>query len=121
MREALFVKQNKPKWNQYESAATSNPDEIAERFITISDDLAYAKTFYPQSKTTIYLNGLAANFHQRIYKNKKEKTNRFIYFWQYELPLLFKVYQKQLMFSFIFFSIFFLIGLLLLLSLLCSG
>ena len=112
MREALFVKQNKPKWNQYESAATSNPDEIAERFITISDDLAYAKTFYPQSKTTIYLNGLAANFHQRIYKNKKEKTNRFIYFWQYELPLLFKVYQKQLMFSFIFFSIFFLIGLL---------
>lgn len=112
MREALFVKQNKPIWNQYENTATSNPDEIAERFITISDDLAYSKTFYPQSKTTVYLNGLAANFHQRIYKNKKEKTNRFVYFWQYELPLLFKEYHKQILFSFIFFSVFFLIGIL---------
>jgi uncharacterized membrane protein SpoIIM required for sporulation len=112
MREALFVKQNKPIWNQYENTATSNPDEIAERFITISDDLAYSKTFYPQSKTTVYLNGLAANFHQRIYKNKKEKINRFVYFWQYELPLLFKEYHKQILFSFIFFSVFFLIGIL---------
>ena len=112
MREALFVKQNKPKWNQYETATSSNPDEIAERFITISDDLAYSKTFYPKSKTTVYLNGLAAKFHQSIYKNKKEKTNRIVYFWQYELPLLFKEHHKQILFSFIFFSIFFLIGIL---------
>ena len=112
MREALFVKQNKPKWNQYETATSSNPDEIAERFITISDDLAYSKTFYPKSNTTVYLNGLAAKFHQSIYKNKKEKTNRIVYFWQYELPLLFKEHHKQILFSFIFFSIFFLIGIL---------
>ena len=55
---------------------TRDPDEIAERFIAITDDLAYAKTFFPKSKTTVYLNTLAAGFHQSIYKNKKENTNR---------------------------------------------
>lgn len=105
MREALFVKQNSGKWKSYEQLQTSNPDEIAERFIDITNDLAYAKTFYPTSKTTAYLNGLAAVLHQSIYKNKKENTNRFANFWKFELPLLFYTYRKQLLYSLIFFSI----------------
>jgi uncharacterized membrane protein SpoIIM required for sporulation len=110
MREALFVKQNSAKWKDYESNPAHDPDELAERFVIITDDLAYANTFYPKSKTTLYLNGLAAGFHQSIYKNKKEKTNRFLFFWQFELPLLFKNYHNQILYSFIFFMIFFLIG-----------
>jgi len=112
MREPLFVKQNIKKWEDFENVPTSNPDELANRFIQITDDLAYAKTFYPKSKTTEYLNGLAATLHQSIYKNKTEKGNRFITFWKYELPLLFKEYQKQLLYSFIFFVIFTLVGIL---------
>src|SRR6185503_15212610 len=112
MREPLFVKQNIKKWEDFENVPTSNPDELANRFIQITDDLAYAKTFYPKSKTTEYLNGLAATLHQSIYKNKTEKGNRFITFWKYELPLLFKEYQKQLLYSFIFFSVFTLMGIL---------
>src|SRR5882757_7603960 len=112
MREALFVKQNSAKWKEYETTPSHDPDELAERFIIITDDLAYAKTFYPKSRTTIYLNGLAAGFHQSIYKNKKEKANRFVYFWQFELPLLFIKYRSQLLYSFIFFTAFFLIGIL---------
>jgi uncharacterized membrane protein SpoIIM required for sporulation len=110
MREPLFVKQNSEKWKSFEKSPTNDPDELADRFIQITDDLAYAKTFYPKSKTTAYLNGLAANLHQSIYKNKTEKSNRFITFWKYELPLLFKTYQKQLLYSFIFFIIFCFIG-----------
>jgi uncharacterized membrane protein SpoIIM required for sporulation len=110
MREALFVKQNSAKWKEYENVPTNDPDELAERFIVITDDLAYSKTFYPKSKTTLYLNGIAANFHQSIYKNKKEKTNRFVFFWQFELPLLFKRYHHQILYSFLFFIAFFLIG-----------
>jgi uncharacterized membrane protein SpoIIM required for sporulation len=112
MREPFFVKQNAEKWSQFEQSATNDPDEIAERFIKITDDLAYAKTFYPKSKTTAYLNGLAAKLHQSIYKNKSEKSNRFITYWKYELPLLFKIYQRQLLYSFIFFVIFCLMGVL---------
>lgn len=110
MREALFVKQNTAKWKHYESMQTKNPDELAESFINITDDLAYAKSFYPQSNTTKYLNALAANFHQSIYKNKKEKTNRFVEFWKYELPLLFYTYRRQLLYAFIFFIVFTLVG-----------
>jgi len=112
MREALFIKQNSAKWKEYEDTPAGNPDILAERFIIISDDLAYAKTFYPKSKTTSYLNGLAAGFHQSIYRNKKEKANRFVYFWQYELPLVFKQYHRQILYSFIFFTISFFIGVL---------
>ncbi|MBD1387022.1 stage II sporulation protein M [Mucilaginibacter rigui] len=110
MREPLFVKQNAKKWEYFEQSATNDPDELADNFIQITDDLAYAKTFYPKSKTTAYLNGLASKFHQSIYKNKSEKGNRFISFWQFELPILFKTYQKQVMYSFIFFIVFCLMG-----------
>jgi uncharacterized membrane protein SpoIIM required for sporulation len=110
MREPLFVKQNAKKWEYFEQSASTDPDELADNFIQITDDLAYAKTFYPKSKTTVYLNGLASKFHQSIYKNKSEKSNRFISFWQFELPILFKTYQKQVMYSFIFFIVFCLMG-----------
>ena len=110
MREPLFVKQNAEKWKSFEHNPTNDPDEVAERFIKITDDLAYAKTFYPQSKTTAYLNGLAAKLHQSIYKNKTEKSSRILAFWKYELPLLFKTYEKQLLYSFLFFLISCLIG-----------
>ncbi|MBS1531262.1 MAG: stage II sporulation protein M [Bacteroidetes bacterium] len=110
MREPLFVKQNAAQWKSFEQEPATDPDEIAERFIKITDDLAYAKTFYPQSKTTEYLNGLAAKLHQSIYKNKAERRNRFAEFWKIELPLLFKKYQRQLLYSFIFFVVFCLMG-----------
>jgi len=110
MREALFVKQNSEKWKSYETLQTGSSDELAKRFIDITNDLAYAKTFYPKSKTTAYLNGVAALLHQAIYKNKKEDRNRLTHFWKYELPLLFFQYRKQLLYSFIFFAIFSSIG-----------
>lgn len=110
MREALFVKQNATKWEQYENLQSPSPDELADRFIVVTDDLAYAKTFYPKSKTTAYLNGLAARLHQSIYRNKREKSNRFVTFWKYELPLLFKKQEKQLLYALLFFLTFCLMG-----------
>lgn len=110
MREALFVKQNSEKWKRYEALQTNNSDELAKRFIDITNDLAYAKTFYPQSKTTAYLNGIAATLHQAIYKNKKGDKHLFTHFWKVDLPLLFFKYRKQLLYSFLFFAVFFAIG-----------
>jgi hypothetical protein len=94
MREALFIKQNTERWKEYEKQKGIGPDELAESFISITDDLAYAKTFYPKSNTTKYLNGLASTFHQSIYKNKKEKSTRFVTFWRYELPLVFYKHRR---------------------------
>lgn len=110
MREALFIKQGTPKWKEFENIPSNDPDILAEQFIIITDDLAYAKTFYPKSNTTKYLNGLASRFHQSIYKNKKESRNRFGEYWKTELPLLFAKYHRQLLYSFIFFFVFCLMG-----------
>jgi uncharacterized membrane protein SpoIIM required for sporulation len=108
MREAQFLKQNAEKWKQYETEVYhfDNPDAFADRFIELTDDLAYARTFYPQSNTARYLNGITSLFHQKIYKNKKEKSSRVASFWQYELPYLFKQYQWQLLYAFLFFTVF---------------
>lgn len=112
MREAQFLKNNAEKWKQYEVDLHTplSTDTIASRFVEITDDLAYARTFYPESNTARYLNGLAAQFHQRIYRNKKERKGRIFSFWQYELPFLFKKYQRQFLYALLFFVLFCLMG-----------
>jgi uncharacterized membrane protein SpoIIM required for sporulation len=110
MREAAFLKQNQEKWTSYESTPVTNPDELAERFIELTDDLAYAKTFYPGSTTHRYINGLTRIFHQNIYKNKKERAGRFKDFWLREIPLTVQANHKKLLYSFIIFSAFVVIG-----------
>ena len=112
MREAQFLKQNADKWKQYETEVHhfDNPDTFADRFVELTDDLAYARTFYPNSNTSRYLNGITSLLHQKIYKNKKEKTSRIWNFWQYELPYLLKQYNRQLLYAFLFFLSFCFIG-----------
>jgi uncharacterized membrane protein SpoIIM required for sporulation len=112
MREAQFLKQNAEKWKQYETEVHhfDNPDAFADRFVELTDDLAYARTFYPKSNTARYLNGITSLFHQKIYKNKKEKTSRIGSFWKFELPYLFKQYQRQLLYAFLFFIVFCFVG-----------
>ncbi|CAN5375084.1 stage II sporulation protein M [soil metagenome] len=110
MREGMFIKKNVDKWNEYQHTQTDDPDETAERFITLVDDLSYAKTFYPKSKVTRWINGIAADIYQNIYKNKKEKYSRIFTFWKYELPLLFKKYHRILLFTFLLFILFVAIG-----------
>ena len=110
MREARFIKKNVEKWNEFQHSETNDPDEMADRFVTLLDDLSYAKTFYPHSKVTKWINGLAAAIYQSIYQNKKEKYSRIIQFWRYELPLLFWRYHKILLFTFLLFISFVAVG-----------
>jgi uncharacterized membrane protein SpoIIM required for sporulation len=110
MREARFIKKNVDKWNEYQHEETKDPDELADRFVTLLDDLSYAKTFYPKSKVTRWINGLAANIYQSIYQNKKQNISRVIFFWKYELPLLFRKYHKVFLFTFLLFVSFVFIG-----------
>lgn len=115
MKEVLFIKNNSERWKEVElflSKKTSfqDPDKLAELFIQLTDDLSYSKTFYPQSKTTQYLNTLASKLHQSVYKNKKEKRSRIISFWKYELPEIFFIRRKELLISFMVFFIAVVIG-----------
>jgi uncharacterized membrane protein SpoIIM required for sporulation len=106
MREALFIKKNAQKWNEYQYLQTEDPDQMADRFITLLDDLSYSKTFYPHSKVTRWINSLAVSIYQTIYQNKKQRFSRLITFWQYELPLLFRKYHRMLLYTFLIFVLF---------------
>ena len=114
MREVTFLKNNAEKWKQFESYLSKtkdySSDQLAELFIQLTDDLAYSKTFYPKSKTTLYLNSLASKVHQHIYRNKKEEKGKFIYFWSMELPALFYKHRKELLISFSIFIMALIIG-----------
>jgi len=112
MREALFIKKNVQKWQEYEHIETDDPDEMANRFTSLVDDLAYAKTFYPQSKVTRLINGLAVSIYQSIYQNKKEKYSRLISFWKYELPQVIRKNHRVFLFTFIVFTVCCLMGIL---------
>ncbi len=115
MREAAFVRQNEKKWEALEQTVVSGkallkPDELADYFIQLTDDLGYAKTHYPQSNTTVYLNNLTASVHQAIYQNKKEDKGRLLRFWRYELPKVMYESRRQLLYSFLVFLTACLIG-----------
>lgn len=107
MREASFVKQNKEKWIGFENALDNNvkinPDDLASYYIQLTNDLSYAQTYYPESKTLLYLNSLASQAHQKIYITKKESKNKIIAFWSDEFPLFFYQYQKTLLYAFLIF------------------
>ncbi len=114
MREVAFLQQNAEQWQHFEAMlehrAHADPDELAALFVRLTDDLAYAKTFYPGSKTAAYLNTLTSRAHQIIYRNRKEQTNRFITFWQYELPRLLRETRVELLCALLVFVLAALLG-----------
>ncbi|MCX6318919.1 MAG: stage II sporulation protein M [Bacteroidetes bacterium] len=110
MREALFIKKNKDRWLRIQQDPSTDPDEVAADFIQLVDDLAYAKTFYPSGHVTKFINAQAARIYLDVYSNRKEESNRLIRFWKYDLPLTIRKHHRVILFSFLLFTIFFIIG-----------
>ena len=114
MKEVVFIKKNEQSWKALEKALAGknvlSPDEMAEYYIQVTDDLSYAQTFYPDSKVVGYLNGLAIKAHQYIYRNKKEKKSRFVDFWKYEVPKAVLESHREMSYSLIIFLVAITIG-----------
>src|SRR5690625_3481024 len=114
MREIIIIKQNKKKWLEIEQVidgkVKKNPDDLSSRYINLVNDSSFAQTYYPKSKTTVYLNHLASLIFQRIYKTKRTDQNRLVYFFKTEVPLLTFEYRRYLHYAFRFFILFTLIG-----------
>src|SRR5579872_6870926 len=79
---------------------------MAGQFTDLVNDLGYSKTFYPQSKVTQYLNGLASRIYLGIYRNKREEVSRIARFWKTELPLIVRKYHREIAYSFVIFVLF---------------
>lgn len=114
MREVAFIKQNRDKWIVYEKvisgAVKKTPDEMADMYVQLINDLSFAQTYYPKSKLTKYLNYLSAQIYQKVYKTKRYEQNKFARFFKVDVPLTVYAHRKYVYFSFVVFAIFISIG-----------
>jgi len=104
MKETQFIKQNKEKWHSFEQILEQDfatPEQLKDVYIQITDDLSYARTFYPNRSVRVYLNSLSKNVYNRINTYKKTKKNKIISFWTDDLPQL--VYESRSAFHLSFF------------------
>ncbi len=110
MREALFIKKNKDRWEDIAHNPSNNIDEMANEFTSLVEDLGFAKTFYPHSKVTNFLNAEASKRYLTIYGNRKEEENKIIQFFKTSLPLTIAKHQKVIAICFVMFLVFFFVG-----------
>lgn len=114
MKEVTFIRQNIEKWRDVqlivEDAIDASPDRQADAYIDLTSDLAFAQTHFPDSRITLYLNGLASALHNMIYRNKREPLSRIWTFWTQEIPQTMYEARGALLTSFVIFMVSVIIG-----------
>ena len=94
-----------------ENVGRLNTDTLASNYVILSDDLSYAKTFYPGSDVEKYLNQLISVYQINI-SGKGEQSERrgMLTFWGHEFPLLLYRERRTLLFALLLFLFSALIG-----------
>ena len=109
MKEVTFIRQNISKWRGaeivVETAGDSDATELADTYIDVTSDLAFAQTHYPESKITVYLNNLASALHNEIYRSDRYRWSRLLTFWTDEVPRTMWEARRELLLSFVIFVV----------------
>ena len=108
MKEVTFIRQNISKWRGAEIVVETFDDadatELADTYIDVTSDLAFAQTHYPESKITRYLNNLTSALHNEIYRSHRYRWSRLLTFWTQEVPQTMWEARRELLLSFIIFA-----------------
>ena len=116
MKEVTFIRQNIEKWRQtekmVEAIRQADATQMADAYIDVTSDLAFAQTHYPESKITRYLNNLASALHNEIYRAHNYRWSRLLTFWTREVPLTMWEARRELQLSLVIFVASALVGLL---------
>lgn len=113
MRETAFIAQKKEEWQSFERLLLldeSDPERLGDLYVQVTDDLSYARTFYPNRSVRVYLNGLAQQVFVKTYKNKAFSLHGVLVFWREELPDLLWHSRKVIGWATLIFILFFLVG-----------
>lgn len=113
MKETEFIQQNKEKWERFEKIVDStsvHPKELGELYTEINADLSYAETFYKSRTVRAYLNFLAQRIHSKLYKQKRTPVAKIWNEWSFEIPLEIYRARKNLLFAFVLFCAWVLVG-----------
>jgi uncharacterized membrane protein SpoIIM required for sporulation len=79
MKETVFIEKKKHKWHEFEKLSKEghqDPDKLSELFIKMTEDLSYARTFYPKRSVRVYLNFLAQKVYNSFNEQKKYKVKK---------------------------------------------
>lgn len=113
MRETKFIEQNQEKWAEFEEmlrAEKTDPDRLNDLYIQITDDLSFARTFYPNRSVRFYLNSLAQRIFHNIYRGRQFPKSRFRTFWTDDIPQVMWEARRTLLISFAIFVFAMLVG-----------
>lgn len=116
MKEVTFIRQNIEKWRSAElvvdAVGETEATQLADTYIDVTSDLAFAQTHYPESKIMRYLNNLASALHNEIYRSQRYRWSRLLTFWTDEVPRTMWEARRELLTSFIIFLTSALVGML---------
>lgn len=104
MRESKFVEQNQDKWADFESHLKDkkkDPHRLRAQLVEITDDLSYSRTFYKNRSVRIYLNSLAQQVYNNIYKNKKNFLKSLNGFFREDVPRIVYNSRREMLVSFL--------------------
>jgi uncharacterized membrane protein SpoIIM required for sporulation len=114
MQETIFLKKNGERWLTAEAFVKKtqnlNPDQLAKLFVELTDDLAYAQTHFPNSKTTKYINQLSLQVHHVIYSNNRKVKKSPLLFFKETYPLLIFKNRFKILYSFLIITVAAIIG-----------
>lgn len=113
MKESGFIDQNHRKWSDFHKMVDSrqkDPGRLSRLFIQITDDLSFARTFYPNRSIRSYLNALAEGVFIHIHRSKRSKVSDFVKFWKVTLPMMNYRARWDFLVSFVVFSVALIIG-----------
>ena len=107
MTEVAFLQKNADKWERFEqllrNRAEADPDRLADLFVEVTDDLSYARTFFPEGRTARYLNELAGEAHRALYRNRREGRSRLVTFWTQEVPRAVYAARREILLALVVF------------------
>lgn len=113
MKETSFIEQNKEKWKKFQKLTenqTSDPEEIADLYSDITNDLSYAQTFYSKRTVKVYLNQLAQGIHNLVHQQRKDSWRKLFSIWRVSIPLEVYRSRKTLFFALAIFLFWTLVG-----------
>jgi uncharacterized membrane protein SpoIIM required for sporulation len=113
MKESVFIRRNQDKWQAFEAhldGRHADPEQLQDLFVQVTDDLSYARTFYPNRAVRVYLNGLAQRVFAKLYRRERSRREQFAAFWREDLPLLVYRSRRELWLSLAVFGISVLVG-----------
>jgi len=112
LRETTFIERNVESWRELEAELERprpDPDRVRHLYTSISDDLSYARTHYPNRSVRSYLNHKASQLALSLYRNETSGTG-LRNFWTHTVPLELYTQRAALALAATIFLLCFLIG-----------